>query len=98
MTMAPEQLTKSDAEFESIIREKYPFLSLKKLPDGSEYLDAYTFWIHKGWSLRQESLVVELPRFEVIYDDYAQTSVNFYQKEEIDYLLQSAGINYREKE
>lgn len=93
MTLTTEQLAKNDEEFEAMMAVKYPFHSLGKLSNGS-YIDRDVWHLNRGWKLHQESLVVELP-LDLSDDGDCE---RFWRKDVVTNALQSAGINYREKE
>jgi hypothetical protein len=98
--MTPEQIEIERKKFDIWHKENHGF--------SASQVTCLGVYIHKKVQIKwmtwlaccesRDSLCVTLPKFEIIYDDYAQSSGNYYRKEEIDYLLQSAGINYRVEE
>lgn len=93
MTLTPEQIAKSREEFhEHCIKNGFSI----EMHDGG-YLNLNTFRFWHIWLARKESLVIELPQDYVDYDQ-DDNPCRFFTKKQIIHMLQSAGINYREKE
>lgn len=94
--MTPESLEKSRLEFEEMMSIRYPFHDLSRLSNGV-YIDPYTFHLYVGWKIRQESLVVELPRKinkpDCDYSDGYDCAIM-----QVTHRIKSAGINYTERE
>jgi len=96
--MTPEQIEIERKKFEAYWNDEY-LPSFKGMPMAM--MLGFKEIAEKTWIAcceSRDSLCVTLPKFEIIYDDHAHSSGNYYRKEEIDYLLQSAGINYRVEE
>lgn len=93
MTLTPEQLAKSREEFESVIGKEYSTLKNSDKESPYYYDDYHVDLMFQSWIARQESLVVDLPRprnaEKMLILDYVL---------KLKKSLQSAGINYREKE
>lgn len=97
MTLTPEQIAKSNDKFEAMMAVKYPFLDIAKNSEGV-YIGLEVWHMNRGWMLRQESLVFELP--ERNHNEYRpEFSLGWNScLNKLIKSLQSAGINYREKE
>lgn len=105
MTLTPEQLAKSREEFEEWAKDRYD-LQYGWLPNI--YLHSSTRNAWESWVARQESLVVEIDKSAAIDSvmnlspwDWRPINTNVQYSsaiEIVDTVLQSAGINYREKE
>lgn len=94
MTLTPEQLAKLREEFEQYFRKRPAFMDnfIDKDLNGN-YQRNWVQDYFNVWQASRESLVVELPkRGKGFYND------DMVDIDDVIESLQSAGINYREKE
>lgn len=94
MTLTPEQLAKSREDFELEIKQLDGFCdSTLDCDENGEYKSIAVKAMLAGWLARHQTLVVDLPKRGCGY--YTDGMVDL---DDVIESVQSAGINYREKE
>jgi hypothetical protein len=97
--MTPSDIEKSRKEFEEFLAENFKMINPDQnyIKPNGEYYYAHAELAFKAWVASRESLVVELPKSQIEFDenDYP---CEFFTKKQVTHMLQSAGINYRERE